>query len=156
MYRYYDSFADDMPRIDDVDYPTKYKKRDSDYKNKIDNIEMIVEGEVSGDVSVGLSANYSDGTSKTIYNNFIPFPEYEVISLSELEFGNIATVLIRPDDSETEEPSTSVFRDIDRANPDNIDAIIDTFNLMMNTALRDNKDDFYFHATIRNGRGVID
>jgi hypothetical protein len=153
MYRYYDSFADDMLRIDDADYPTKYKKRDSDYKNKIDNIEMIVEGEVSGDVSVGLSANYADGTSKTIYNNFIPFPEYEVISLAELEFGDTAIVVIRPDDRETEEPSSLVFRDMSDAD---IDAIIDTFNLMMNTVLRDGEDDFYFHATIKNGRGVID
>jgi hypothetical protein len=122
---------------------------------KIDNIEMIVEGE-TGEVSVGLSVNYTDGTFKTIYNNLIPFPKYEVISLIELEFDDTATVFTMPDEVESEESSTSVFRDIDRANPDNIDAIIDTFNLMMNTALRDNKDDFYFHATIENGRGVID
>ena len=122
------------------------------YKNKIDNIEMIVEGE-AGEVSVGLSVNYADGTFKTIYNNLIPFPKYEVISLIELEFDDIATVFTMPDEVESEESSTSVFRDMTDAD---IDAIIDTFNSMMNTALRDNKDDFYFHATIRNGKGVID
>ena len=153
MYRYYDSFADDMPRIDDPNFHSKMKERAARFENKIDNIEMIVEGEVSGDVSVGLSANYSDGTSKTIYNNFISFPEYEVISLSELEFGDTAIVVIRPDGGETEEPSVSVFRDMSDAD---IDTIIDIFNLMMNTALQDGEDDFYFHATIENGRGIID
>ena len=70
MYRYYDSFTDDMPRIDDPNFRSKMEERTARFENKIDNIEMIVEGEVSGDVSVGLSVNYSDGTSKTIYNNF--------------------------------------------------------------------------------------
>ena len=120
--------------------------------SKIDNIEMIVEGE-AGEVSVGLSVNYTDGTFKTIYNNLIPFPEHEFISLIELEFDDTAIVFTMPDEVESEESSTSVFRDMTDAD---IDAIIDTFNSMMNTALRDNKDDFYFHATIRNGKGVID
>lgn len=130
----------------------RYIKSESYYKNKIDNIEMIVEGE-SGEVSVGLSINYTDGTFKTIYNNLIPFPKYEVISLIELEFDDTATVFTMPDEVESEESSTSVFRDMSDAD---IDAIIDTFNLMMNTALQDGEDDFYFHATIENGRGVID
>lgn len=153
MYRYYDSFTDDMPRIDDPNFRSKMEERTARFENKINNIEMIVEGEVSGDVSVGLSANYTDGTTKTIYNNFIPFPKYEVISLAELEFGDTAIVIIRPGGGETEEPSVSVFRDMSDAN---ISAIIDTFNLMMNTALQDGEDDFYFHATIKNGRGVVD
>lgn len=132
---------------------------------KIDNIDMIVEGEVSGEVSVGLSVNYSDGTFKTIYNNLIPFPEYGVISLIELEFEDTATVFTMPDEVESEESATSVFRDMSDAD---INAIVDTFNSMMNIALNDiespdnkadrkyNEDSFYFHATIRNGKGVID
>lgn len=123
---------------------------------KIDNIEMIVEEEVFGEVSVGLSVNYSDGTFKTIYNNPIPFPKHEVISLIELEFDDTATVFTTPDEIESEESSTSVFRDMSDAD---IDAIIDTFNSMMNIVLNDREypdDTFYFHATIRNGKGVID
>lgn len=123
---------------------------------KIDNIEMIVEEEVFGEVSVGLSVNYSDGTFKTIYNNPIPFPKYKVISLIELEFDDTATVFTTPDEIESEEPSTSVFRDMPDAD---IDAIIDTFNSMMNIVLNDREypdDTFYFHANIRNGKGVID
>ena len=104
-------------------------------------------------MSVGLSVNYTNGAFKTIYNNPIPFPKYEVIGLIELEFDDTATVFTMPDEVESEESSTSVFRDMTDAD---IDAIIDTFNSMMNTALRDNKDDFYFHATIRNGEGIID
>ena len=65
---------------------------------------MIVEGE-AGEVSVGLSVNYTDGTFKTIYNNLIPFPEYEVISLIELEFDDTATVFTMPDEEESIVPS---------------------------------------------------
>jgi hypothetical protein len=159
MYRYYDSFADDIPKLDDPEFNSKAKKYISDSMNKIENIEMIVEGKVSGDVSVGLSANYIDGTTKTIYNKPMKFPKYENISLVELEFEDVGFVTL-PNGEETEESSTSVFRDIDRTNPDNIDAIIDTFNSMMNTALQDSAssgdNDFYFHATIKNGKGVID
>jgi hypothetical protein len=137
--------------------------------SEIDNIEMIVEGEISGEVSVGLSINYSDGTFKTIYNNLIPFPKYEVISLSEIDFEDTAIMVTLPDERETEESSTLVFREILRDMGDaGLDAIIDTFNSMMNIALSDiespnnkadrtyNDDSFYFHATIRNGKGVID
>lgn len=120
---------------------------------KIDNIEMIVEGE-AGEVSVGLSVNYTDGTFKTIYNNLIPFPEYEVISLIELEFDDTATVFTMPDEEESEESSTYVFRDMTN---DDIDAIIDAFNSAMNAALSESPDDnFYFHITIRNGKWVFD
>jgi hypothetical protein len=124
---------------------------------KIDNIEMIVEGE-AGEVSVGLSVNYTDGTFKTIYNNLIPFPEYEVISLIELEFDDTATVFTMPDEAESEEPSNSVFRDMTN---DDIDAIIDAFNSAMNAALSESPDanadgNFYFHITIRNGKWVYD
>ena len=104
---------------------------------KIDNIEMIVEEEVFGEVSVGLSVNYSDGTFKTIYNNPIPFPKYEVISLIELEFDDIATVFTTPDEIESEEPSTSVFQDMSDAD---IDAIIDAFNSAMGAALSESPD----------------
>lgn len=126
---------------------------------KIDNIEMIVEGE-AGKVSVGLSINYTDGTFKTIYNNLIPFPEYEIISLIELEFDDTATVFTMPDEVESEESSTSVFRDMTNAD---IDAIIDAFNSVINITLLEspdvragNNDNFYFHITIRNGEWVID
>ena len=124
---------------------------------KIDNIEMIVEGE-AGEVSVGLSVNYTDGTFKTIYNNLIPFPEYEVISLIELEFDDTATVFTMPDEEESEEPSNNVFRDMTN---DDIDAIIDAFNSAMNITLLESPDvraddNFYFHITIRNGKWVFD
>ena len=124
---------------------------------KIDNIEMIVEGE-AGEVSVGLSVNYTDGTFKTIYNNLIPFPEYEVISLVELEFDDTATVFTMPDEEESEEPSNNVFRDMTN---DDIDAIIDAFNSAMGAALSESPDanadgNFYFHITIRNGEWEFD
>ena len=125
---------------------------------KIDNIEMIVEEEVFGEVSVGLSVNYSDGTFKTIYNNLIPFPEYEVISLIEMEFDDTATVFTMPDEVESEEPSNNVFRDMTNAD---IDAIIDAFNSAMGAALSESQNanadgNFYFHITIRNGKWEFD
>ncbi len=124
---------------------------------KIDNIEMIVEGE-AGEVSVGLSVNYTDGTFKTIYNNLIPFPEYEVISLIEFEFDDTATVFTMPDEDESEEPSTYVFRDMTN---DDIAAIIDAFNSAIGAALSESPDvhadgNFYFHITIRNGKWIYD
>ena len=105
-------------------------------------------------MSVGLSVNYTDGTFKTIYNNLIPFPEYEVISLIELEFDDTATVFTMPDEEESEEPSTYVFRDMTN---DDIGAIIDAFNSAMSAALSESPDgNFYFHITIRNGKWVFD
>lgn len=141
----------------------RYISIESAYKlSKIDNIEMIVEGE-AGEVSVGLSVNYTDGTFKTIYNNLIPFPEYEVISLIELEFDDTATVFTMPDEVESEESSTSVFRDMTNAD---IDAIIDAFNSVINITLLESPDvradrmhgadSFYFHIIIKNGKWVID
>ena len=132
---------------------------------KIDKIEMVVKGdtEIFREIYVSLSVYYADGTRKNIYNNPFPFPEYEVISLIELEFDDTATVT-SPDGIETTESSTIVFNEMPDAD---IDAIIDTFNSIINLALSDidsshNKVDrfrddvFQFHATIRNGKGVID
>lgn len=164
LFRYLPSFGlkvvntiASIPNVWVVDYLSDKPIVSSTQLSKIDNIEMIVEGE-AGEVSVGLSVNYTDGTFKTIYNNLIPFPEYEVISLIELEFDDTATVFTMPDEEESEEPSTQVFRDMTN---DDIDAIIDAFNSAMGAALSESPDanaddNFYFHITIRNGKWVFD